>query len=271
MGDAPYTDHEKDVLMPRDIRQLPKDAEFLVHVGDLQYMYETECEEYAYIDAAGILKKSDAPVFVLPGDNDYNDCPDHTQAGRYWDRHFKDFDKKHWNHSFDLTRWGDSGANFSFLQSRVLFIGLNIVGGSPYERSEWKERHAENLKRSKAVMDDREDEYDIVVLFMHAEPHDIHDDFFQGKKGMIQYVKKMGKPFVNFHGDWHEWYEVDGYEGVDNYLKISLDAGEFAPPIKVEIDTSANRPVRVSRRSSDLEVECCKNGWPRDYGTSSED
>ena len=47
------------------------------YVGDTQYAKIDDCQEYAYREASDILKKSKIPTFVIPGDNDINDCDDH--------------------------------------------------------------------------------------------------------------------------------------------------------------------------------------------------
>ena len=76
MSDSPYTANERKNLMPVHIRRLGADAEFLVHLGDLQSARESNCEEGAYQSASNILRKSRVLTFVLPGDNDLNDCED---------------------------------------------------------------------------------------------------------------------------------------------------------------------------------------------------
>ena len=77
-------------------------------------------------------------------------------------------------------------------------------------------------------------------------------------------MKAVGKPTVHFHGDWHEYYEVEGGDyGVDNYLRISLDGESIAPPIRVVIDVSKENPIKISRVKSGLAVDCCSVGWPR--------
>lgn len=72
MADAPYTDYERDEVMPDVIENLPDDAELLFHLGDLEYYKEDNCEEWAYAAASRALRRSRVPVFVLPGDNDIN-------------------------------------------------------------------------------------------------------------------------------------------------------------------------------------------------------
>ncbi len=263
MADCPYSDNERYNLMPRYIEGLSDDADFLVHLGDLQYAKVDDCQEYAYDEASYILKKSRIPTFVLPGDNDINDCDDHEHGEEMWEQYFYKIDER-WDHSFNLTRWGKLDESFSFLSKGVLYFGLNIVGGSPYSKSEKRERHKEHLEYIRWILDELdEDDFQVMVLLAHAEPSEHHEDFFEGDDGFAAIVEDVGKPTIHFHGDWHEYYEVEGDFDVDNYMRISIDGESLAPPIKVEIDVSKKNPIRISRRRRDLDVDCCRNGWPR--------
>lgn len=47
MADAPYTDYERDEVMPNVIDELPDDAEMLFHLGDLEFKKEDNCKEWA--------------------------------------------------------------------------------------------------------------------------------------------------------------------------------------------------------------------------------
>lgn len=67
MGDAPYTDHERENIMPYQMQNLSESAAFLVHLGDLQDAQVDECQEYAYQAAKDVLMQSRIPVFVIPG------------------------------------------------------------------------------------------------------------------------------------------------------------------------------------------------------------
>jgi hypothetical protein len=262
MADAPYSDDERYNLMPNHIEQLDDDGEFLVHLGDLQYAVVDQCREGAYYEAKEILKKSRMPTFVLPGDNDINDCYSMSHAEEMWMKYFSLFDQR-WDHSLDVTRWGDLDESFSFIHKGVLYFGLNMVGGTPYSNSEKSRRHREHLERVSTIMNDHLDDFKVLVLLGHAEPSSYHRDFFEGDSGFISMIKEMGKPTMHFHGDWHEYYEKEGEYGVDNYMRISLDGESVAPPIRVTIDVSKPNPVKVSRRWRSLDVDCCSEGWPR--------
>lgn len=279
MADAPYTDYERANIMPQQIANLSStntvngsdggasanadEAAFLVHLGDLQYARVDECREPAYQNASDILKQSSLPVFVLPGDNDINDCETLEHGSKMWITYFHKLDEL-WNHNFKLLRWGDLDESFAFLHNNILFMGLNIIGGTPHSYDEWSSRHAMHLEMIKSLMTTHKDEYAIAVLFGHASPGTNHADFFEGKNGLANFVSEMNKPFLHLHGDDHEWSENEGAFGVENYMMVCLDAGENAPPIKVEIDTSrSSNMIRIDRMEDGLEVDCCSDGWPR--------
>eukprot|EP00984_Skeletonema_dohrnii_P007804 scaffold2879_cov128-Skeletonema_dohrnii-CCMP3373.AAC.9 len=265
IADTPYSDEERYNLMPNHIDQL-EDGDFLVHLGDLMYAVKDRCREGAYSIAAEILQKAKMPTFVLPGDNDINDCPNIQHGEDMWMKYFHLFDKKHWNHSFDVTRWGKLNESFGFLHKRVLLLGLNMVGGTPYSWDEKSNRHRQHLQQVKALFNKHEGKFDVIVLMKHAIPRYQHQDFFGdgSRDGLfIDLIRGLGKPTIHLHGDYHSYYEREADYGVDNYVRISLVGESAGPPLSVTIDVSKPNPITVSRRQSNLRVNCCEDGWPR--------
>ena len=237
MSDSPYTANERKNLMPAHIRRLGAGAEFLIQLGDLQPARESNCKEWAYQSASNILRKSRVPTFVLLGDNNLNDCKDVHHVEEMWTKYFRRIDER-WDHDFEVTRWGDLDENFLFLHIGVLYFGVNVPGGTTYSSSDAEVRYNQHLRRIKSIVGGlSDDDYQVIVLLGHADPSygDAGNSqaFFERFSGL---VKAVGKPTVHFHGDWHEYYEVEGGDyGVDNYLRISLDGESIAPPIRVVI------------------------------------
>ncbi|KAL7456096.1 hypothetical protein ACHAWC_007997 [Mediolabrus comicus] len=264
MADAPYTDEERYNLMPKHIAELdPDEGEFVVHLGDLQYAKVDACREGAYDEAKQIMKKSRVPAFILPGDNDINDCNSMEHGEAMWKKYLATFDKR-WDHGFDVTRWGDLDESFAFIHKQVLFLGLNMVGGQPSSNTEKSNRHKKHLERISSIVNEKSDTFKVVVLLAHAEPAEYHKDFWlAGDSGFISIMKEMDKPTIYFHGDWHAYYEREAEFGVTNFMRISTDGESSAPPLLVTIDVSKENPIKFDRRSSDLEVACCNEGWPR--------
>lgn len=270
MADCPYDDKERQQTMPQYIEGLENDGDFLVHLGDLMNAAIDRCRERAYISAAQVLQRARMPTFVLPGDNDMNDCPSIQHGEAMWMKYFHLFDKKFWSHSFDIRRWGKLQESFAFVHKRVMFLGLNMIGGIPYNWSEKSERHRNHLEQVKALFNEYEGKFDVIVLMKHADPNlktnYHHRDFFGNGKGdglFIDLIRQMGKPTIHFHGDSHAYYEREADHGVSNYMRISLVGESNGPPLSVTIDVSKPNPITVSRRQSNLKVSCCANGWPR--------
>lgn len=67
IGDVPYTNRESNELKVQ-IEELQKDAEFLIHVGDIRSARDgSACVIEEYHAVADILNKSHAPVFIVLG------------------------------------------------------------------------------------------------------------------------------------------------------------------------------------------------------------
>eukprot|EP00587_Corethron_hystrix_P015966 CAMPEP_0113321870 /NCGR_PEP_ID=MMETSP0010_2-20120614/15207_1 /TAXON_ID=216773 ORGANISM="Corethron hystrix, Strain 308" /NCGR_SAMPLE_ID=MMETSP0010_2 /ASSEMBLY_ACC=CAM_ASM_000155 /LENGTH=87 /DNA_ID=CAMNT_0000180141 /DNA_START=659 /DNA_END=919 /DNA_ORIENTATION=+ /assembly_acc=CAM_ASM_000155 len=86
----PYT-HEDEEMLPVQLRNLRKaGGEFLVHVGDIIDQKKKRkdkslvCPEERYEMVSNILRKAPIKTFILPGDNDWNDCPYPDEAMTYW-------------------------------------------------------------------------------------------------------------------------------------------------------------------------------------------
>ena len=88
----------------------------------------------------------------------------------------------------------------------------------------------------------------MTLLLAHASPGSNHADFFEGEEGLANFVKNIRKPLLHLHGDDHVWAEKEGAFDVHNYKMVSLDCGEIASPIRVEIDTTKVNPIKITRR-----------------------
>lgn len=242
MGDVPYKPAE-DVLLPEQITKLPDDAEFVVHVGDIK-AGSTPCHEGVYQKVAGMLAKSNVPVFIIPGDNEWNDCAHPAEAWKFWEQYFMRFDRR-WQHSFKIFRQLEREENFSFVKGNVLFIGINLVGGRIHDSVEWKQRHADNLNWVRNNLRRYGNEVSSLVIFGHAKPVKAHNDFFDP---LSETAKAFQKPILYIHGDGHAWL-YDRPFAAKNLLRVEVDQGGIAPPLKVMITDDATDPFRFDRRN----------------------
>ena len=241
MGDVPYAPVE-DVLLPQQIAELPEDAEFVIHVGDIKGG-AAACDEAVYVKVAGMLRQATGPVFIIPGDNEWNDCTNPTEAWQFWDKHFMRFDQ-HWQHRLPVFRQIGREENFSFVKGNVLFLGLNIVGGLIHDPAEWKQRHADDLHWVRRNLQRFGDNISNLVIFGHAKPAAQHSDFFDPFNKDAQ---NFGKPILYLHGDGHRWIH-DRPFAAKNILRVQVDQGGIAPPLKVTVTDDLTDPFQFDRR-----------------------
>jgi len=183
IGDVPYTDSQADTLRDQ-MQNLPDDAEFVVHVGDLRSAKGSpRCVRSDYEDVSDILRLSHAPVFMLIGDNDWTDCPNQEEGLALFEEYFVGFEGRYWSHDFDIQRQSGYPNNFAFVHKGTLYVGLNLVGGSVHDSSEWQRRLWDEVEWLKDLVRDYRSSISPlvgrVVIFGHAEFTSNHDDFVE--------------------------------------------------------------------------------------------
>ena len=241
MGDVPYAPNE-DRLLPKQIENLPSDGRFLIHLGDIKNG-ASPCDEEVYIKVSSMLRKSKTPTFIIPGDNEWNDCMMPGVAWKYWLKHFHNFDKN-WEYDFQVKRQEVRNENFSFRLHGVLFAGINLVGGRVHDAAEWKLRHAQNVTWLKSVINANHGSYQALVLFGHAHPFVNHNDFFTP---FVALVEKAKVPVLYLHGDGHKWIKDKPF-GTEIITRVQVDQGGVAPPLRITVKPDLKDPFVFDRR-----------------------
>lgn len=241
MGDVPYSEDEAAAL-PQQIQDIPDDARFVMHVGDIKRGF-VPCLSGVYQSVADRLKKSRQPLFIIPGDNEWNDCLIPSAAWDLWNEYFMRFEQN-WQHQIPVFRQLEREENFSFVLDDVLFLGLNLVGGRVHDPEEWNVRHAQNFDWTKRNIERCGDQLRAVVIFGHAHPKTVHDDFFES---LDRLALSTGKQFLYLHGDGHSWIQDRPFRA-KNILRIQVDQGGHAPPLKVTVGTNLREPFIFDRR-----------------------
>jgi len=234
-SNVPFTE-ESGKELSRGLSDIPTDS-FLVHLGDVGLADETFCDEDTYADASTILESCPAPVFVLPGNNDWNDCPDPDAAWENWDNYFGNF-QEHFPENFDVGRQLGRSENFVFLHEGVLFLGVNLVNGRVHDRSEWNKRHAQNLLwiEQNLRLHDYND-FRAVVIFGHSPPYELVKDFFSPA---VKDLKKYEKPVLYLHanndGGFQEYKPFGNGEPELLAVEVNSWGGDESSFVKVTID-----------------------------------
>jgi hypothetical protein len=144
MGDVPRTEEEKTILTDQILHHNARStAQFMIHVGDIKSGSDP-CDEQVYKDVAAQLLMLDVPTFIVPGDNEWNDCQDPDKAWQFWEQYFLNFEQN-WNIGWEVTHQQEQKENLAFVYHDVLFIGLNLVGGRIHDQEEWDEKICNDL------------------------------------------------------------------------------------------------------------------------------
>ena len=214
---------------------------FMVHLGDWNSPFATSCSADSYTENAALYNTSSVPVFFVPGDNEYNDCPDPTEAFALWKDTLLGFETNHtnWPLPFSETRQEpDYSENFAFLYENILFIGINLVGGTIQDANEWSARQAADLAWVDQNVEANRGQMYWMVLFAHADP-----DIQSSEPFYTPFFEKVrdsyGVPVLLIHRNLG--IESSGFEpnfqGIDGLVVLVVE-GSIWPPMKVELNAA---------------------------------
>src|SRR4051812_35801803 len=225
MGDVPYKAWE-DELLVKQVRKIPRESEFVVHVGDIQEnQHEKGCNEEKFIKVEKILSRSPRPLFMIPGDNEYNDCLNIDEAWGWWVKHFMRFDQR-WQHRFRVFRQLEREENFAFVDNGVLFVSIFLVSVRIQDKEEWKRRHDQDMQWVAQTMRVFKDQVGSAVIFSHAFPTTaLHPGCFDR---LSEAGKFFEKPVLYLQGDGHKWIYDHPFKA-KNMLRVQVDMGAIAP------------------------------------------
>ncbi|MEW5847837.1 MAG: metallophosphoesterase [Myxococcota bacterium] len=242
MGDIPYSGDEEDDLEDQ-LEELPPSVELVLHVGDIQSDPGGDCDEEVYETVSDILKLSPRPVFIVPGDNEFNDCDNAEEALELWIESFVGLEDL-WPLTFPVMRQPERPENVAFVTNGVLFVGLNLVGGLVHDDDEWEERHRQDLDWTLQQVGMNLETAHAVVLFAQAAPQDKHEDYFDDD--LFDALSDFGKPVLYVHGDGHEWIDDQPFPP-DNMWRVQVERGGDAPPVVVTVTDNPEQPFIYDR------------------------
>jgi len=246
LSDEPY-DMSDLRQLTRDLERLPKDAEFVIHLGNANGNGQSQCEEYGFERAAAVLKECPVPMFVITGDKDWAACGSKRAAEdalQYWNNNLGQFDQN-WDHNFDVHYQGEVVGNFAFLHKGVLFLSVNIVD-TDTEPDEMTDRHERNVMWTKEQMNAyKQNQYRAVVIFGHSHPSDDQGEYFWP---VIDQIKNLDKPVLYLHANKHGNYEIyTPFDEAKNFKAVQLEKQGREAPMKVTILDNDSDPFKVLR------------------------
>lgn len=261
MGDVPYDENEAATMI-NHMMDLSPDADFLVHVGDMTRASDG-CDFDWFNLVYYIMMFSPQSVFLTPGDNDWFDCPEPESSLSKWKDLFHKYHERHWKAKIRVDYQEGREENMAFLHKGVLYIFVHLIGLSSslneIEQDEWNTRHisnvqwtVENVMKHRSLMKG-------VVIFGHARPRNIHDDYFEPVEQLAEEFSHV--PFIYIHGGealiifiiLHIRHYLHYYAHIISSLKPccldghSFDISSRRGITRIQVEQGANEePLRIT-------------------------
>ena len=240
-SDVPY-DHEEEIKIKKDLKNLPRDAEFVVHLGNIQDASVSMCPKTKYSEVSSVLQQSPVPIFMLPGEEDWVFCPDPEAAFAHWMNEFALFEEN-FDQDIRVFRPRNRPENFCVLRGGVLFVGLHLVGGPINDTDDWSQRGLDMLEFYFGMLNLHKDSFRAIVLMGNARPGPAQQTFFDG---LVTGIRPVGKPIAYVHANSGQGKVVQ-YTPFDDYpevVGIEIRDGGINPPLRLTVGFG-ERPFKV--------------------------
>ena len=239
IGDTPYSSAHEAALS-QYLNAIPEGVQFVSHIGDIWSGSVTNPTLSQYQNVSNLLQQSSVPVFIVPGDNEYNDTVNPTQSWSYWASTFTYFDQN-WQHSFQVNYQTGRLENYSFVANDILFIGINLVGGTIHDSNEWATRSADDLAWIQANFGQFGSQVGSAVIFAQASPN--RSGYTNFKNGLINAAQDFSDPILFVQGDSHKWLLDKPYSTAPNFTRVIIDStGTDAAPLLVTVSNDPTNP-----------------------------
>lgn len=240
-ANVPMTSGQDSSLADK-ISKIDPSAKFLIHLGNIQDPQVTQCNMSAYTKVSDILSASPVPVFIVPGKDDVNNCPDPTMAWANWYRNFVVFDTQ-FPHDFEVARQINHLENFAFEVDNILYLGLHLDGGNMTSAEALLNTDLEDMSWIQSMIEDHANVTSI-VLFGNAGPGDESNiDFF---RAMTSYLDTVGIPAMYMHAAEETMLtgQAKSY-WVGNLYTVQVANGGVDPLQQVAVVPTGTKPFSI--------------------------
>eukprot|EP00531_Pseudo-nitzschia_arenysensis_P009764 CAMPEP_0116153136 /NCGR_PEP_ID=MMETSP0329-20121206/21059_1 /TAXON_ID=697910 /ORGANISM="Pseudo-nitzschia arenysensis, Strain B593" /LENGTH=723 /DNA_ID=CAMNT_0003649975 /DNA_START=58 /DNA_END=2229 /DNA_ORIENTATION=+ len=194
-----------------DLANIPSDAEFVAHLGNLQDASTGMCPASRMPEVASLMQRSPVPVYVVPGEQDWIKCPDQMTAFARW------LDAFSTHNAFETAVGTTTAASagefdrpkttpdiFSKLHHGVLFFGLHLVSGHVTEGAEIQSFRDEKMEIFvRGTLERLKGEYRSVVMLGNARPGPQQQRFFDSLRDDLKNAR-VPVAYVHSHSGFGE-------------------------------------------------------------------
>jgi len=226
-------------------------GDFMFHLGRWESPLETnQCDQSSYSDFADLFSVSPLHTYLVPGYEEYNDCPD------TWRSELERYDERFWpTPSYTVNRQVNHEENIAFVLNKILFVGVNVARTENQDPSvvlasdtaaiEWVQEHVDkNFPASEAL-----------VIFANSGPDENwqSDGFYQPLIETIQQQTTITTIIVHLAPEGESWSVDSQFDGMEKLVVARVESGTW-PPMRILIDALDNRISVEQETWFDIEV-----------------
>ncbi|KAL7570230.1 hypothetical protein ACA910_020655 [Epithemia clementina (nom. ined.)] len=236
----------REKTFKQDLQSMSKVAAFLAHLGDTQTASDTKCSTDHYRTVSSILKTSPFPVFIVPGEEDWPNCPDQQSAWQNWGNAFSAFEQ-YFQNNFDVLRYDAQKENFAFLHKNVLFVGVHETNGRIDDMTELNSRNRRNVEWIKTSFEYHVSNVRALVIFSNGRPEIRENDSFYLGLGEFLFANKVPTAYIHANHENGDplTYKPFDFEGMDHVIAIQSSLGESNPPLRINVGFDEKNPFIV--------------------------
>jgi len=227
-GDVPYNAAETATFQQQLANHNKySPSSFFVHLGDI-FLGGEPCDSAHYAPIANMMKSLAVPVYIVPGDNETIDC-DSISGLSTWKQYFINYEQNFCGATATVHQTARP-ENWAFVKDGVLFVGINMVGGSsPYQLdADWITQQFEaNVAQVRAA-----------VILSHLAP----DKSTTFSTPFRQAAATFAKPVLFLHGHGHAWSTSYPFPE-PNIFRVQVDNGAAEDPVEVTVTMDMTSPA----------------------------
>mmetsp|Transcript_60950 Transcript_60950/g.149240 ORF Transcript_60950/g.149240 Transcript_60950/m.149240 type:complete len:466 (+) Transcript_60950:234-1631(+) len=274
MSDTPMIDWQEKRLRDQmaQIRDHLKEnpdhnVAFGVHLGNTQKVSNYLCTNSTYQNASYLLGKAPRPTLVVPGKEDWFECPRREESFELFMEYFgSSFIPKYWHQEhyepLQIERSEDHPELFVLHTEGILFIGVHLLNAESGQESKstWDERMLMNRQWVASSVETYLPKYETrgVIIMGNSPMTDRTRPFFTTVKDYFANVtSRETLPVVYLHGDGKTW-QVDRTfsveSGWESFWDVQLDQSGLADPVWLDVAPQLNGKLQPLEQENDMQI-----------------
>jgi hypothetical protein len=240
---------------------------FGVHLGNTQKVSNSLCLEESYQSTAYLIAKGPRPTLVVPGNNDWFDCPFREKSMELFLKYYgQEFMTSQWHAEhydpLNLERSIKNPELFVFNYEGILFVGVHLLNARAEEESHhgWDNRMTMNMEWVASSVEKYFAKYNLrgVIVFGHGPRNSRTRPFFISMSNyFLNITSRQDLPVMYLHGDGHEFLidtkfskEMDW----NNFVDVQIHPSGFADPILIDVASQLEGKIQKLTEQNSMQT-----------------